>query len=98
MRVVITAPWRRSVRIEPASARLSSAAACDMLPAWALLDGHARASFRGEVDVDDATWQRGRGRALALALGVGAVDVYRKSNPVLAAMGRRSIAEVLTER
>jgi aminoglycoside phosphotransferase (APT) family kinase protein len=70
--------------------------ACDMLPAWALLDGQARASFRGEVNVDDATWERGRG--WALALGVGAVDVYQKSNPVLAAMGHRSIAEVLTER
>jgi aminoglycoside phosphotransferase (APT) family kinase protein len=70
--------------------------ACDMLPAWALLDGRARALFHGEVDVDDATWERGRG--WALALGVGAVDVYQKSNPVLAAMGRRSIAEVLTER
>jgi aminoglycoside phosphotransferase (APT) family kinase protein len=70
--------------------------ACDMLPAWALLDGQTRAVFRGEVDVDDATWERGRG--WALALGVGAVDVYLESNPVLAAMGRRSIAEVLGER
>ena len=68
----------------------------DVLPAWALLDGQARALFRGEVDVDDATWERGRGSALAL--GVGAVAVYQESNPVLAAMGRRSIAQVLTER
>jgi aminoglycoside phosphotransferase (APT) family kinase protein len=70
--------------------------ACDMLPAWALLDSKTRASFRGEVDVDDATWERGRG--WALALGVGAVAVYQETNPVLAAMGRRTIVEVLTER
>jgi aminoglycoside phosphotransferase (APT) family kinase protein len=67
--------------------------ACDMLPAWALLDAQTRASFRGEADVDDATWERGRG--WAFALGSGAVDVYQESNQVLAALGRRAITEVL---
>jgi aminoglycoside phosphotransferase (APT) family kinase protein len=70
--------------------------ACDMLPAWALLDAQTRASFRGEADVDDATWERGRG--WAFALGLGAVDVYQESNHVLAALGRRAITEVLRER
>jgi hypothetical protein len=38
-----------------------------------------------------AHFSRRNGGGWALALGVGAVDVYQKSNPVLAAMGRRSI-------
>jgi aminoglycoside phosphotransferase (APT) family kinase protein len=37
--------------------------ACDMLPAWALLTAQTRELFRTEVDVDDATWARGRARA-----------------------------------
>lgn len=69
--------------------------AIDMLPAWALLTTQARDLFRAEVNVDDATWARGRG--WALGLGVGAVHFYRTTNPVLAAIGRHSIAEVIAD-
>jgi hypothetical protein len=42
---------------------------------------------------DGATWPRGRGRALGP--GLGAVHFYRVTNPVLAAIGQRAVAEVL---
>jgi aminoglycoside phosphotransferase (APT) family kinase protein len=69
--------------------------ACDMLPAWALLTAQIRELFRAEANVDEATWVRGRG--WGLALGIGAVHFYRVTNPVLAAIGRHSIAEALAD-
>ena len=39
--------------------------ACDMTIAWSLLPAEARKVFRTELDVDDATWARGRGWALS---------------------------------
>jgi aminoglycoside phosphotransferase (APT) family kinase protein len=42
--------------------------ACDMVIAWTLLAGASRATFRAELDVDAATWSRGRGWALWKAL------------------------------
>lgn len=44
--------------------------AVDLLPAWTFLPGEARDTFRDAVDVDDATWARGRGWALASSLPV----------------------------
>jgi aminoglycoside phosphotransferase (APT) family kinase protein len=69
--------------------------ACGLLPAWTLLTAPTRDLFRAEAGVDDATWARGRG--WALGLGLGAVHVYRVTNPVLAAFGRRAIVEVLDD-
>jgi hypothetical protein len=45
------------------------------------------------VQVDDATWARGRG--WALSFGVGALSYYKDANPTLAGIGRHAIAEVL---
>jgi aminoglycoside phosphotransferase (APT) family kinase protein len=42
--------------------------ACDLVIAWTFLDAPARAAFRTALDVDDATWQRGRAWALWKAL------------------------------
>jgi len=42
--------------------------ACDLVLAWTLLDGDARHTFREALDLDDATWDRGRGWALWKAL------------------------------
>ena len=36
--------------------------------AWELLDPDARAAFRDELGIDDATWARGRGWALVVAM------------------------------
>jgi aminoglycoside phosphotransferase (APT) family kinase protein len=44
--------------------------ACEMFPAWYLLPAHVRDEFRAALDVDDATWLRGRGRVLSQALAI----------------------------
>jgi len=69
--------------------------ACDLLPAWTLLDGAARSVFRAALAVDDATWERGRGWALSMGLIV--LPYYRDTNPTLVGVARRAIAEVLGE-
>lgn len=69
--------------------------ATDLLPAWALLTARTRDVFRAVVGVDDATWRRGRG--WALRAGLGAVRVYRYTNPALAAAGRHALSEVLAD-
>jgi aminoglycoside phosphotransferase (APT) family kinase protein len=67
--------------------------AVDLLPAWTWLTAPTRGLFRAEVGPDDATWVRGRGWVLGLWLGI--VRYHRDVNPVLAASGRRAIAEAL---
>jgi aminoglycoside phosphotransferase (APT) family kinase protein len=69
--------------------------ACDLMIAWMLLSADTRDVFRAALSVDDAAWARGRGWALSVALIQ--IPYYRHTNPVLAAGGRRAIAEVLAE-
>jgi aminoglycoside phosphotransferase (APT) family kinase protein len=69
--------------------------AADVLAAWAVFKAEARGLFREAVDVDDATWARGRG--WALCFGLVAEHHYRVTNPVLAAVGHRAVAEALAE-
>ncbi len=67
--------------------------ACDLFPAWTLLDGEARGVFREALAVDDATWERGRGWALSMGLIV--LPYYRDTNPTLVGVARWAIDEVL---
>lgn len=69
--------------------------ACDLLVAWDLFDAHSRAVFREAVNVDDATWARGRGWALCTALW--ALPYYLHTNPVMVAQARHKLAEVLAD-
>jgi aminoglycoside phosphotransferase (APT) family kinase protein len=69
--------------------------ACDLFPAWNLLPAAARQVFREALDVDDATWLRGRARTLSQA--VIALPYYRETNPVMAGNARYVIREVLEE-
>lgn len=69
--------------------------ACDAIPAWAVFSGSARTAFREGLDVDDATWTRGR--AWALSIGLIALPYYKESNPEFAAVARRMIDEVLLD-
>lgn len=69
--------------------------ACDLFPAWNLLPSEARAAFRKALDVDDATWRRGRGRTLSQA--VIALPYYRTTNPAMANNARHVIRAVLGE-
>ena len=67
--------------------------ACDLFPAWYLLPANVRDEFRAALDVDDASWLRGRGRVLSQALGY--LRDYRDTNPALANYARHAIGEVL---
>lgn len=67
--------------------------ACDLMVAWNLLTADARDVFRRALNVDDATWDRGRG--WAVSVGLIALPYYRHTNPILAAIARRTIDEVL---
>jgi aminoglycoside phosphotransferase (APT) family kinase protein len=69
--------------------------ACDLLVAWGVLPPEGRNVFRAELDVDDATWERGRG--WALSVGLILLPYYKDTNPSLAAIGRRLIREVLAD-
>ncbi len=69
--------------------------ACDVMVAWTYLSARARGAFRAALQVDDATWARGRG--WALSVGLIALPYYESSNPVLAGIARRAIDEVLVD-
>ena len=69
--------------------------ACDVMAAWLYLPAETRDLFRSLLQVDDATWARGRG--WALSMGLIALPYYHQSNPALAAIARRAIGEVLME-
>ncbi|GAB1509393.1 aminoglycoside phosphotransferase family protein [Actinophytocola sp. KF-1] len=69
--------------------------ACDLFPAWNLLPPGARRAFRDALDVDDATWRRGRARTLSQALI--ALPYYRTTNPAMAGNARHVIRTVLAE-
>ncbi|MET9292884.1 aminoglycoside phosphotransferase family protein [Streptomyces sp. NPDC003077] len=67
--------------------------ATDLIPAWNLLPASARRAYREAVEVDDATWARGRGWALSMA--VIQLPYYRETNPVISANARYVLREVL---
>ena len=70
--------------------------ATDMAVAWMLFDRRARRVFRSTCDADDDdTWRRARGWALHLAL---AYLAHSADNPLMAGIGRRTIAAVLEDR
>jgi aminoglycoside phosphotransferase (APT) family kinase protein len=69
--------------------------ACDLPIAWNLLPESVRDLFRTALEIDDATWMRGRGWALSIALIQ--LPYYRDTNPTLAASARHVIREVLTD-
>ena len=69
--------------------------ACDVMAAWLFVSAENRAVFREVLQVDDATWARGRG--WALSFGLIAFPYYKITNPVLAEIARRAINEVLAD-
>jgi aminoglycoside phosphotransferase (APT) family kinase protein len=70
--------------------------ACDLIVAWNLLSAQTRDVLRAALQVDDATWARGRG--WALSVGLIALPYYQSTNPVLAGIARRAIEEVLADQ
>ena len=70
--------------------------ACDLQPAWNVFTGDSRTRFRGELDVDDAAWLRGRGWALYQA--VAALPYYWDTNPGMIRQASHALAQVLADR
>ena len=67
--------------------------ATDLVAAWAVFGPHGRAAYREALEPDDGAWERGRGIALHQAAAI--VPYYAETNPVFAALGRRTIEQVL---
>lgn len=67
--------------------------ACDTVIAWSLLSGSCRDTFRRRLDVDPATWARGRGWALWKSL----ITLAGNPNNTDAATARHVITQVLTD-
>jgi aminoglycoside phosphotransferase (APT) family kinase protein len=69
--------------------------ATDLAAVWMLLPRAAHDRFRaGYASADDATWARSRGWALVLAL---AFLAHSADNPLMARIGRRTIAALLAD-
>ena len=70
--------------------------ACDLQPAWNVFAGDSRARYRAELQVDDASWLRGRGWALSQA--VSALPYYWDTNPGMIRQASHALAQVLADR
>jgi aminoglycoside phosphotransferase (APT) family kinase protein len=69
--------------------------ACDLQPAWNVFVGDSRMRFRAELEVDDASWLRGRGWALYQA--VSALPYYWDTNPGMIRQASHALAQVLAD-
>lgn len=69
---------------------------CDVVIAWTLLRGASRRAFRRSLEVDAATWARGRGWALWKALITLSADL--EARPQAAGTSKRVIERVLEDR
>jgi aminoglycoside phosphotransferase (APT) family kinase protein len=70
--------------------------ACDLQPAWNFFAGESRTRYRAELQVDDASWLRGRGWALFQA--VMALPYYWDTNPGMIRQASHALTQVLAER
>jgi aminoglycoside phosphotransferase (APT) family kinase protein len=69
--------------------------AADLQPAWNVFTGASRLRFRTELEVDDASWLRGRGWALYQA--VTGLAYYWDTNPGMIRQTAHALAQVLAE-
>jgi len=67
--------------------------ACDLIIAFTLMSAGTRATFRAALEVDEATWTRGRG--WALATGLTAYLAYAAVDPRVAAQTTHQITQAL---
>jgi len=70
--------------------------ACDLQPAWNVFAGDSRRRYRVELQVDEASWLRGRGWALCQA--VVALPYYWDTNPGMIRQATNALAQVLADR
>jgi aminoglycoside phosphotransferase (APT) family kinase protein len=69
--------------------------ACDLQPAWNVFAGERRLRFRAELQVDRASWLRGRGWTLYQA--VSALPYYWETNPGIIRQTSHALAQVLAD-
>jgi aminoglycoside phosphotransferase (APT) family kinase protein len=69
--------------------------ACDLQPAWNVFAGTSRTRYRTELQVDGASWLRGRGWALFQA--VVALPYYWDTNPGMIRQASHALAQVLAD-
>ena len=69
--------------------------ASDLQPAWNVFAGDSRRRYRDELDVDDASWLRGRGWSLYQA--VLALPYYWDTNPGMIRQASHALAQVLAD-
>lgn len=67
--------------------------ALDLVSAWHLLEAGPREAFRKDLACNDLEWERGKAWAFEQAMGL--VWYYARSNPTMAATGRRTLARLL---
>lgn len=70
--------------------------ACDLISAWDVLPASVRQTFKEAVNVDEATWERGKGWAFSMALIQ--LPYYKDTNLVMAANARYTIDAVLNSK
>ena len=69
--------------------------ACDLQPAWNVFADDSRTRYRAELQVDDASWLRGRGWALFQA--VMALPYYWDTNPGMIRQASHALTQVLAD-
>jgi aminoglycoside phosphotransferase (APT) family kinase protein len=69
--------------------------ACDLQPAWNMFAGESRERFLAELEVDQASWLRGRGWALYQA--VSALPYYWDTNPGMIRQASHALTQVLAD-
>jgi aminoglycoside phosphotransferase (APT) family kinase protein len=65
------------------------------MAAWMFFSAETRNVFRAALQVDHATWVRGRG--WVLSFGMIALPYYQTTNPDLSGIARRAIQEALAD-
>ncbi|MBP2616236.1 aminoglycoside phosphotransferase family protein [Chryseobacterium jejuense] len=71
--------------------------ACDLIIAWSLFNHSSRQVFRNYLQyIDEDTWKRGKGWALSIALIM--LPYYKYSNPFMASLAERMIANILNDK
>ncbi len=66
--------------------------ALDLIAGWHLLDDEPRDLFRDLLDVDDLEWHRSMAWAFEQSMGV--IWYYRRTNPAMSRMGRRTLDRI----
>jgi aminoglycoside phosphotransferase (APT) family kinase protein len=69
--------------------------ATDLIAAWAVFGPTGRETYRAALGPGDGAWDRARG--IALHQAVMLIPYYRETNPGMAALGRRTVGQVLAD-